>query len=311
MLAAARRESGQRLWRLAMASGTQCEFGTASPLSTEQEAAKRERRKQRRKQNRELRERALGWQWSWDPALGKAHSTASAGVLHRRTASCREEGDSEDAVLFEALAGVPKSSKERRKLSRAWKQWQAWQGQSSSGHSSSMPGSSSSSSSSSGRGSNSSDSSRPGSAGTSAGPRWGQADWTWEELGQSSSSSGSEFHWFSSWHEEAWYAEGDERGFCRGSTNRHTRSGGDSGCGSGSGHGTAAHPVRHSMSLLQLEDSWLASRSRPLLRQAYLAAAKDAHPDLHAHGGAGCAAAAELRFKDIQAAYQALLSMAA
>ena len=43
----------------------------------------------------------------------------------------------------------------------------------------------------------------------------------------------------------------------------------------------------------------------------YLAAAKDAHPDLHAHGGAGCATAAELRFKDIQAAYHALLSMAA
>lgn len=272
----------------------------------------RERRKQRRKQNRELRERALGWQWSWDPALGKAHSTASAGDLRRRTTSCREEdGDSEDAVLFEALAGVPKSSKERRKLSRAWKQWQAWQGQSSSGHSSSMP----CSSSSSGRGSSSSDSSRPrpGSAGTSAGPRWGQADWTWEELGQSSSSSSSEFHWFSSWHEEAWYAEGDERGFRQGSTNRHTSPGGGSGCGSGrhsSGHGTAAHPVRHSMSLLQLEDSWLASRSRPQLRQAYLAAAKDAHPDLHTHGGAGCAAAAELRFKDIQAAYQALLSMA-
>jgi hypothetical protein len=58
---------------------------------------------------------------------------------------------------------------------------------------------------------------------------------------------------------------------------------------------------------LGLEPSWLGLRCGRLLRRAYLARAKQEHPDMHA--GRGDAAAAEQRFKRVQAAYHALLKL--
>ena len=62
--------------------------------------------------------------------------------------------------------------------------------------------------------------------------------------------------------------------------------------------------------LLGLEGSWLSGRCGKALRQAYLAKCKAEHPDVHMHAGSGASAAdAERRFKQVQAAYTALLAL--
>lgn len=88
------------------------------------------------------------------------------------------------------------------------------------------------------------------------------------------------------------------------------------GCGSGSsssgrrGHGSSiSSATASSLQLLGLEHGWLATRCSRKLRACYLAKARALHPDVHAADGEHSAAAAEARFKEVQAAYEALAQL--
>ena len=168
-------------------------------------------------------------------AEGKARSRSSAAAAAAEPSDAEEDGWG----MFAAVLGRPRSAAERRKFARLWKQWQRagekaeassgssngwssrrssssnpWSSHSSSSsnpwssHSSSSSSSTWSSSSSGGASSSSgSGSSWRGTAGTSAGPRWGRATWTWEDMGAggSSGSSSSGSGGFASGDHEAWY----------------------------------------------------------------------------------------------------------
>jgi hypothetical protein len=242
-----------------------------------------------------------------------------------------------DFELLQAVLGKPRSAAEHRKFSRVWQQWQAAAARSAraaSGNSGSGGGSWGGGSRQ--EGGRSSSSSRRGSAGASAGPRWGQADWRWsdfrqEEQAASSSSSSSSSSWnpFESafrggGDQEAWYqppgGSGSRRAAPNGAWGWHSawhsawqqqqQQQQHPGGGSGWQHGDAASTAS-SMQLLGLESSWLFSRCGRLLQRAYLAKARALHPDVHAGSGHGAAAAAEAHFKEVQAAYEALQALVA
>ena len=228
-----------------------------------------------------------------------------------------------DFELFQAVLGKPRSPAEHRRFSRLWQQWQAAAERAERAERS---GSSRNATTSGSAGPDSS--SRRGSAGASAGPRWGQADDSWEDFRQEQASGTTGPRWspagfefsFAWGDEEAWYEPhgGD-------SSRNNRRHGGASGTwgwhsawqqrqqqhlGGGWQHGGGACTAG-SLQLLGLERSWLSSRCGSLLRRAYLAQAKALHPDVHAGSGQSAAAAAEARFKEVQAAYEALQALVA
>ncbi len=88
------------------------------------------------------------------------------------------------------------------------------------------------------------------------------------------------------------------------------------GCGGGSSSsgrrglgGSSSSATASSLQLLGLEHGWLATRCSRKLRACYLAKARALHPDVHAADGEHSAAAAEARFKEVQAAYEALAQL--
>lgn len=285
-------------------------------------------------------------------------STDAAWSHQQDSSSSESESKWEDWEVLEAVLGRPRTRAERRRFDRVWHEWQrasaAARGGAADGTSSgtgSGGGSSGSSSSSSSwagmwsddeegwRGASSGGGSTY-SAGNSAGPRWGKASWTWEDMHPehgsmngsasgdyeawyqpppgsgdagsrrgapgSSRSAGDAWGWHTSWQ---WSAGGGWHSGWRGGGWQHDswrhegwQHTSDS---SSSGSGSAAAHLR----LLGLESSWLSSRCGKALRCAFLAKAKAEHPDMHVAAGSGAAAAAKERFQRVTEAYEALLAM--
>lgn len=130
--------------------------------------------------------------------------------------------------------------------------------------------------------------------------------------GSSGSAAGSSWQfgaagaWHRSWQQffaGSWEHVGWKQGSNGSSSGSSFGSGGWGHCSS-PGSATAS-----SLQLLGLERGWLASRCTRKLRACYLAKAKALHPDLHAARGERSAASAEARFKEVQAAYEALLQL--
>ncbi|KAL4458079.1 hypothetical protein ABPG75_012944 [Micractinium tetrahymenae] len=158
----------------------------------------------------------FGWQCkqaAQPPARARAGSSRAGWEEEQRP---RDEWE-----LFQAVLGKPRTAAQRQQFAAAWKEWQAASaraersastggGGSSSDRgpwaAGSSPNGSAASSASSGSSHSSSGSSSnrwtgEGSAGASAGPRWGQASWTWADMRQEAASSAG----FAGWgDEEAW-----------------------------------------------------------------------------------------------------------
>lgn len=248
-------------------------------------------------------------------------SRRAAGQCSDCDISDGEAGSSSnDFRIFRTLFGRPRGSRERKKFGRAWKQWQA-QGSGESSAATSSSGAASHGSNGSSRGSGRSSGRGPGfgSAGASAGPQWGHANWTWEDFeqpaGGGNSSAGRGAEGCASWgYDEAWYeppqGHHTKRTWASGTFGIHFewysawQQHHSSGCSPGTAR--AGSSVHSNLRLLGLEPAnWLESRCGKLLRQAYLARAKAEHPDMHCRSAAR--STAEERFKQVQAAYQALL----
>lgn len=293
-------------------------------------------------------------------AQSPVHSKAGS-----RAASRAQQGPLDDWELFQAVLGKPRTAAQRQQFAAAWRDWQAAsaraeRGASSAGSSNSgggtrgawAGGTTTSGSADSGDGhggsrsrgaSSSSCWHGHGSAGASAGPRWGQANWSWADMRQETASSMGTAGWGD---DEAWYEPPDghskrsgPRASSGGADSSRRRSGaawgwhaswqhffasswqhagwqhgGSGGAGSfgsgGRGQGSSiSSATASSLQLLGLEQGWLATRCSRKLRACYLAKARALHPDVHAASGEHSAAAAEARFKEVQAAYEALLQM--